>query len=88
MEGYLKNCECIVTMRSVWGGGPIGSMQRLNMVAIAISFPNQNHKHGKVNLLEIKSFPKKMKLYIQAPYVLCFSTLSAVAVFALWLKMQ
>lgn len=88
MERLLKNCSCIGTARAVWGGGPIGRMQRLNMVAIAISFPELNHKRAIVDLKQIAAFPKKLKRCVQASYIFCMVTLLLATIFGIWLKFR
>ncbi|SHF25006.1 hypothetical protein SAMN02745148_02176 [Modicisalibacter ilicicola DSM 19980] len=82
VEKYLKNSSEVIVQRRIWGGGVVGRIMRLTRVGGLLMHPEFYQKHGLVDIKEVQSMPRGLRLWVVIPgfiiLVLC------IAMFSLW----
>lgn len=80
-ESFLDRCKWVTDTAGIWGNsGLLGKMQRLGIIYSAILFPQFLSKKNLIDIKQVLSLPRDLKLWIYIPFTTMNTALILAAI--------
>lgn len=71
IETHLNKCRWVNDTYRIWGGGEIvGKIHRIGIIYSIYLFPRFWHRKQIIDLEQVLSLPRNLRLWIQIPYTI------------------